>query len=153
MFTELVVYFVNRVQQCPRGRTGVIPTARRILSQKGIKKGKGCEDVLRFTSLFREQQQRLQKRCRWASIGFPYCKTHKLLKDIFHDPNLAKKMPCGRTKAEAVVKNFLVPGSVQDLLDVLRIQQNQATFLSCNWCLKPQKQKDIPTGCEVFWPS
>jgi hypothetical protein len=33
----------------------------------------------------------------------------KLLNDIFHDSNMFKKMPCGRTKTEAIVKNFLAP--------------------------------------------
>jgi hypothetical protein len=45
---------------------------------------------------------------------------NKLSKDIFHDSNLTKNISCGRTKADAIVKNVLAPRNVQDFNDVLK---------------------------------
>jgi hypothetical protein len=55
---------------------------------------------------------------------------NKLLNDIYHDPNLAKKLPCCFTRAEAIVKNVLVPRSVQDFSDVLKDPSKSSNFFS-----------------------
>jgi hypothetical protein len=51
-----------------------------------------------------------------------------LLKDTFHDANLANKIPCGQIKAEAIVKNVLATRNVQDLVDVLKDPAKSSNF-------------------------
>jgi hypothetical protein len=52
----------------------------------------------------------------------------KLWNDIFRDSNLANKVPCGRTKADASVKNVIVLRSVQDFIDVLKDPTKSSNF-------------------------
>jgi hypothetical protein len=75
---------------------------------------------------------------------------NKLSKDIFHDSNLAKKMSCGRTKAEAIVKNVLAPRSVQDFIDVLKDPAKSSNFSRIATDAINHVQKDIPAGCELI---
>jgi hypothetical protein len=51
-----------------------------------------------------------------------------LWKDIFRDSNLAEKLPCGQTKAEASVENVIAPRSVQDFIDVLKDPAKTSNF-------------------------
>lgn len=78
---------------------------------------------------------------------------NKLSKDIFHDSNLAKKMSCGRTKAEAIVKNVLAPRSVQDFIDVLKDPAKSSNFFSIATDASNHKNRKIfPLVVRYFDP-
>ena len=49
----------------------------------------------------------------------------KLATTIYPDSDIAKRMACGRTKAEAIVTDVLAPASVKDCLKVLRRPLNE----------------------------
>lgn len=49
----------------------------------------------------------------------------KLAPTIYPDLDIAKRMACGRTKAEAIVTDVLAPASVEDCLKVLRRPLNE----------------------------
>ena len=49
----------------------------------------------------------------------------KLATTIYPDSDIAKRMACGRTKAEAIVTDVLTPASVEDCLKVLRRPLNE----------------------------
>ncbi|KAL1246493.1 hypothetical protein QQF64_034627 [Cirrhinus molitorella] len=49
----------------------------------------------------------------------------KLAPTIYLDSDIAKRMACGRTKAEAIVTDVLAPASVEDCLKVLRRPLNE----------------------------
>ena len=49
----------------------------------------------------------------------------KLATTIYPDSDIAKRMACGRTKAEAIVTDVLAPASVEDCLKVLRRPLNE----------------------------
>jgi hypothetical protein len=96
------------------------------------------------------------------SIGIPYCKkntsfrcedcTNKLWKDFSMTLTWLKKMPCGRTKS-GYCENVLAPRSVQDLINVLKERAKSRNFLYNGIDASNHKNKDIPTGYEVFGPS
>lgn len=49
----------------------------------------------------------------------------KLAQTIYPDSDIAKRMACGRTKAEAIVTDVLAPASVEDCLKVLKSPLNE----------------------------
>ncbi|KAJ8882701.1 hypothetical protein PR048_014513, partial [Dryococelus australis] len=55
---------------------------------------------------------------------------NKLTKEIFRDSEMANKLLCSRTKAEAIVKNFLTPKSVKYFVDILSNEDNARKFFS-----------------------
>jgi hypothetical protein len=76
---------------------------------------------------------------------------NKLSTDVFHDSDLAKKMLCGRTKAEATVKNVLAPRSVQDFIDVLKDPaKSRIIFSIANDASNHKNRKILPRVSRYF---
>jgi hypothetical protein len=126
MFTELALYFVNMSSALLMG--GGNTDCRQHSCTEGYKrKERNVKTSSNLHHFLRGQQQRLQKRCRWASTDLRTVKhnsyrsmncVNKLSKDIFQ----------GRTKAEVIVRKVLVPRSVQDFINVSKDPAKPSNF-------------------------
>lgn len=76
---------------------------------------------------------------------------NKLLHWTVSDSNIVKKMSCGRTKAETIVKNILAPKSVSEVVNILKgskpIQFSIQTDAS-----NKGNQKMFPLSIQYFTP-
>jgi hypothetical protein len=78
---------------------------------------------------------------------------NKLWENIFLDSNLAKKLPCGQTKAEASVKNVTAPRSVQGFIDVLKNPTKSSKFFFTGTVASNHKNRKIfPLVLVYFGP-
>lgn len=56
--------------------------------------------------------------------------TNKLLQHIVTDSQITKKISCGKTKSEAIVKDVLAPLAEKDVLDCLKPKDDKPLFFS-----------------------
>lgn len=76
----------------------------------------------------------------------------KLTTQTLSDSNIAKKMSCGRTKAEAVVKDVLSPKAIEAVIKQLKRDGNPLPFSLHTDASNKSNRKMFPLAVQFFTP-